>query len=49
MTELYPNVSDKLREAAETAWKISLMRKNPIDAAEFLNSMTCFYANELTE
>lgn len=49
MMELYPNVSEKVREIAEIAWRLTLAQKNPIDAAEFLNSVVNYYNDQITE
>ena len=49
MTELYPNISDEVKEIAQTAWRIALAQKNPLDAAGFLNNVTNYYSNTLTQ
>ena len=49
MTELYENISDELRSIAQTAWDIAVAQKTPMEAAEFLNTVTNYYNNTLTE
>lgn len=49
MTELFKNISDKVRDTAKTAWEIACAQKNPITAADFLNSVTELYRNYYTE
>lgn len=49
MTELYPNISEELRSAAEMAWNVATLKEDPIDAANFLNNVTNYYANTLTD
>lgn len=43
MTELYPNISNELRQATEAAWNIALHKRNPVEAAQFLNNITEYY------
>ena len=49
MTELFTNVSFDARLIAEMAWDIANVLKDPVEAAEFLSSVTEFYSNKLTE
>lgn len=49
MTELFTNVSFDARLIAEMTWDIANVLKNPVEAAEFLSSVTEFYSNKLTE
>ena len=49
MTEIYENVSDSAKEIASIAWKIAIALNNPASAANFLNSVTEYYRNSLTE
>lgn len=49
MTELYEDISDELRSIAQTAWDIAFAQKTPMEAAEFLNTVTNYYNNTLTE
>ena len=44
MTELFPNISQETRKQAELAWSIAKTCKNPMDAAEMLNSFTNYYS-----
>ena len=48
MTELYPNISEEVRNAAATAWTIAIAQPDPVSAAEFLNTVTNYYSNKLT-
>ena len=43
MTELFTNVSDEIKQAAEVGWTIAMGQSNPADAAEFLNNLTEYY------
>lgn len=43
MTELFANISEEARDAASTAFDISLMLKTPAEAAEFLHNFTEYY------
>lgn len=49
MTEIYANVSDQVKEIADIAWRLTMAQKNPMDAANFLNNVTNYYSNILTE
>ena len=49
MTEIFKNVSDETKEIARISWKLALAQKNPLEAAEFLNNVTNYYRNILTE
>ena len=49
MTEIFKNISSEVRDTAKTAWEIAIAQKNPILAAEFLNSVTELYRNYYTE
>ena len=49
MTEIFEDISDEIKQLAEGAWAITLSQENPIKAAEFLNSVTNYYTNILTE
>lgn len=45
MTEIYANISDQMKSVAETAWRIAMSKKNPVEAAQFLDDITNFYRN----
>ena len=50
MIELFPNISDKLREDADAIWNIALTKKSPEEMAETLNNFvnyTCSHSDEL--
>ena len=49
MTEIYENVSDNAKQIADFAWQIAIVLKDPVKAANFLNSVTEYYRNSLTE
>ena len=49
MIEIYENVSKVVRDLADTAWSLAMAQKNPVDAANFLNNVTNYYSNILTE
>jgi len=49
MTELYPNINDEIRSLAETAWTVAKVQKTPLDAAQFLDNVTKYYGNKLTD
>jgi len=49
MTELFTNVSEEVKDIAETAWNIALAQSNPVKAAEFLNNVTNYYKNIYTK
>ena len=49
MIELYPNIRDEVKEVAELAWSVALAQKNPMDAAQFLNTVVLFYEKQYTE
>lgn len=49
MTEIYANISEQVRELAKLAWKIAMMHTNPINSAKFLNTVTEYYRNILTD
>ena len=49
MMEIYENISKVVRDLADTAWSLAMAQKNPVDAANFLNNVTNYYSNILTE
>lgn len=49
MTELYGNISNTIRELASNAWTIAVSKKDPMEAAEFLNNVTNYYSNILSQ
>lgn len=49
MTEIFDNISDETKEIAQLAWTIAMAQNNPATAASFLNSVTEYYRNILTE
>jgi hypothetical protein len=49
MTEIFDNISDETKEIARLAWTVAMAQNNPATAANFLNSVTEYYRNILTE
>lgn len=49
MTELFTNVGAVAKKIAETAWQLASIQKDPWDAATFLDNVTNYYSNLLTE
>jgi hypothetical protein len=49
MQEIFENVSDNVKEIAETAWRLAMSQKNPINAASFLNEVVGYYSHLLDE
>jgi hypothetical protein len=49
MTEIFDNISDETKEIARLAWAVAIAQNNPATAANFLNSVTEYYRNILTE
>jgi hypothetical protein len=49
MTEIFENVGNDTKEIAAAAWRIALAQSNPIAASNFLNNVTEYYRNILTE
>lgn len=49
MQEIFDNISDNTKEIAEIAWRLAMTQKNPIDAANFLNSVTNYYDAIMSE
>lgn len=49
MIEIFPNVSDIIRESANLIWNLALNKDNPIDIANFLNEKTNEYREFCTE
>jgi hypothetical protein len=49
MTEIYDNISEEAKEIARLAWKVAIAQNNPVDTANFLNTVTEYYKNSLTE
>ena len=49
MTELFENVSSKTKDIARISWNLAIAQKNPLEAADFLNNVTNYYRNILTE
>ena len=42
MNEIFSDIPDDIKKAAEAAWQIALS-KNPIEAAQFLSDITNYY------
>lgn len=49
MIELYDDISTEVRELAESIWRLAQIKKNPIDAAQFIVNTTEYYTDLLTE
>lgn len=49
MTEIYDDISEETKEIARLAWKVAMAQNNPASAADFLNNITEYYRNSLTE
>ena len=49
MTELFTNVSKVAKDIAELSWKLASVQKDPLNAANFLDNVTNYYSNLLTE
>ena len=49
MTEIFSNISTTVKEIAKTAWSVAMAQKNPVAAADFLNTVTNYYSNILTD
>ena len=49
MQEIFQNVSDRTKEIAEISWRLAVSQRNPIEAAEFLNTVTNYYDKILNE
>lgn len=49
MTEIFSNISDKVKRTAEFIWKVTLTYDNPLDAANFLHQMTEYYRKIYTD
>jgi hypothetical protein len=49
MQEIFENVSDKVKEIAEIAWRLAMAQHNPMGAAEFLDNVTNYYDKLLNE
>lgn len=49
MIEIYDDISEEAKEIARLAWKVAIVQNNPVDAANFLNNVTEYYRNSLTE
>lgn len=48
MNEIYTNVRQNIKEAAEAAWDIAMHKHNLLDAAEFLSTVTDYYSGICT-
>lgn len=49
MQELFKDVSKETKELAEISWRLAMSQNNPSNAAKFLDSITNYYENILTE
>ena len=49
MQEIFDNISKETKEIAEISWRLAISQKNPMDAADFLNNVTNYYSNIMTE
>ena len=44
MTELFPNISEKARKDAETAFTLARLSNDPVNAAKILNGFIEYYS-----
>ena len=49
MQEIFENVKDSVKQVAEFAWNVAIAQPDPIKAANFLDNVTRYYKNFLTE
>ena len=49
MQEIFNNISKETKEIAEISWRLAISQKNPMNAADFLNNVTNYYSNIMTE
>lgn len=49
MQEIFENISKNVKEIAEIAWRLAMSQSNPIEAAKFLNNVTNYYEQIMTE
>lgn len=44
MEELFENIRPEVKDAAQAMWQLALKKKNPIEAAKFINDTTNYLA-----
>ena len=44
MVEIFQDVPQEVKDIAETAWKVALLQKNPMEAAQFLDNVVKYFA-----
>ncbi len=49
MTEIFTNISDKIKNTAQIIWNMTLLQDTPLDSALFLHKMTEHYRKQLTD
>ena len=49
MTELFTDISDKVKQRAEFIWRMTLTYDNALEAAKFLNQMTEYHRKIYTD
>ena len=42
---MFSNISNEIKGAADAAWQLAMAKRNPVEAAEFLNNVTNYYRN----
>lgn len=49
MIEIYNDINNEIKDIARMAWSMAISLKNPIESANFLNSITEYCRNLYTE
>ncbi len=49
MQEIYKDIRDSVKQVADFAWNVAVAQPNPMDAANFLDNVTRYYKNFLTD
>ena len=49
MTEIFENISNDTKKIAKTSWNLAMAQKDPVKAANLLNTVTEYYKNILSE
>lgn len=48
MEELFENIRPEVKDAAQAMWQLALTKKDPIQAAKFINDTTNYLATQYT-
>lgn len=49
MVEIYDNISQEVKNTAETAWTLAVKQRSSVSIVDFLSKVTDYYRDKYTE